>query len=51
MLTVAMHDPCDTSAVRRLGTATGLTIFPVLAASDELERALRQLAPMPPGTS
>jgi hypothetical protein len=46
MLTVAMHNPRDTEAVARLTTATGLTIFPVLAAPDELERTLRQLAPM-----
>lgn len=43
MLTVAMHDPSDANAVLRLRSATGLTIFPVLAASDELERALRQI--------
>ncbi|MGH2514233.1 MAG: hypothetical protein ACRDHP_01120 [Ktedonobacterales bacterium] len=43
MLTVAMHDPHDAAAVLRLRSATGLAIFPVLAASDELERALRQI--------
>lgn len=44
ILTVAMHDPSDSAAVLRLRSATGLAIFPVLAASDELERALRQIA-------
>lgn len=44
VLTVAMHDPRDAGAVLRLRSATGLAIFPVLAALDELERALRQLA-------
>lgn len=44
MLTVAMHDPHDHEALRRLGAATGLAIFPVLAAPDALDRALRQLA-------
>ncbi len=46
MLTVAMHDPCDAAAVTRLSVATGLTIFPVLAAPDSLDRALRQIAPV-----
>jgi hypothetical protein len=46
MLTVAMHDPRDIAAVTRLSAVTGLTIFPVLAAPDELERALRHLATM-----
>jgi hypothetical protein len=46
MLTVAMHDPRDIAAVTRLSAETGLTIFPVLAAPDELERALRHLAAM-----
>lgn len=44
MLTVAMHDPRDATAVLRLRTATGLAIFPVLAAPEELERALHQIA-------
>jgi len=44
VLTVAMDDPRDSAAVLRLRSATGLAIFPVLAAPDELERALRQLA-------
>ena len=44
MLTVAMNDPRDQQAVLRLGAATGLTIFPVLAAPDDIERALRQIA-------
>lgn len=43
-LTVAMHDPGDNDAILRLHDATGLTIFPVLAAPDQLARALRQLA-------
>lgn len=43
-LTVAMHDPCDDDAILRLRDATGLAIFPVLAAPDQLARALRQLA-------
>jgi hypothetical protein len=43
-LTVAMHNPRDAAAVLRLRAATGLSIFPVLAAPDELERALRQYA-------
>lgn len=46
MLTVAMNDPCDQQAVLRLGAATGLTIFPVLAAPDDIERALRQITKM-----
>lgn len=46
MLTVAMYDPRDMAAVTRLSAATGLTIFPVLAAPDELERALRHLSAM-----
>lgn len=44
MLTVAMHNPCDAAAVLRLRAVTGLGIFPVLAAPDQLERALRQIA-------
>jgi hypothetical protein len=43
MLTVAMNDPLDQQAVIRLGAVTGLTIFPVLAAPDDIERALRQI--------
>ncbi len=42
-LTIAMHDPSDTHAVRRLHTLTGLNIVPVLAAPDEIDRALRQI--------
>lgn len=42
-LTIAMHDPSDQHAVRRLHTLTGLNIFPVLAAPDEIDRALRQM--------
>lgn len=42
-LTVAMHDPTDAQALRRLQTLIGLSIFPVLAAPDEIDRALRQL--------
>ena len=43
-LTVAMGDPADSAAVQRLGVETGLSIFPVLAAPDALDRALSQLA-------
>ena len=43
-LTVAMGDPADSAAVHRLGEETGLCIFPVLASSDALDRALSQLA-------
>lgn len=46
MLTVAMNDPRDEQAVLRIGVATGLTIFPVLAAPDDIERALRQITPV-----
>ncbi len=42
-LTIAMHDPSDRLAVRRLHTLTGLNIVPVLAAPDEIDRALRQM--------
>lgn len=42
-LTVAMHDPSDTDAIQRLRALTGLSIFPVLAAPDEIDRALRQI--------
>jgi hypothetical protein len=42
-LTVAMYDPCDSAAVLRLRAATGLSIFPVLAAALEIENALGQL--------
>lgn len=43
-LTVAMGDPADSAAVQRLGVETGLSIFPVLASPDALDRALSQLA-------
>ncbi|MGH2484488.1 MAG: hypothetical protein ACRDHE_00610 [Ktedonobacterales bacterium] len=36
MLTVAMNDPLDQQAVMRLGVVTGLTIFPVLAALEDI---------------
>ena len=42
-LTVAMRNPRDARAMLRLRAATGLAIFPVLAAPDELDRALRGL--------
>jgi hypothetical protein len=44
ILTVAMQDPTNIAAMQRLAAATGLTIFPVLAAEGELDRALDQLA-------
>jgi hypothetical protein len=44
VLTVAMDNPHDTGAVLRLRAATGLTIFPVLALPEELDRALDQIA-------
>ena len=44
VLTVAMQDPTNIAAMQRLAAATGLTIFPVLAAESELDRALDQLA-------
>jgi hypothetical protein len=43
-LTVAMQDPTNVEAMQRLGVATGLTIFPVLASAGELDRALEQMA-------
>ena len=43
VLTVAMRDPADSAAVQRLAAATGLTIFPVLAAERDLTGALEQL--------
>jgi hypothetical protein len=43
-LTVAMGDPADSAAVQRLSVETGLSIFPVLASPDALDRALSQLA-------
>jgi hypothetical protein len=43
-LTVAMRDPTDMLAMQRLAAATGLTIFPVLAAPSDLSRALAHLA-------
>lgn len=42
-LTLAMHDPGDTEALQRVRALTGLSIFPVLAAPDEIDRALRQI--------
>lgn len=42
MLTVALEDPCD-AAVLRLRAVTGMNVFPVLAASEEIGRALRQI--------
>ncbi|HEX8034296.1 MAG TPA: hypothetical protein VF510_10635 [Ktedonobacterales bacterium] len=42
-LTIAMHDPTDRGAIQRLHALTGLSIFPVLAAPDEIDRALRQI--------
>lgn len=42
-LTVAMRNPQDARAMLRLRAATGLAIFPVLAAPDELDRALLEL--------
>jgi type II secretion system (T2SS) protein E len=44
VLTVAMQNPSDACSVQRLHGATGLTVFPVLADADEIERALAQLA-------
>lgn len=43
VLTVAMRDPSDLCALQQLAAATGLTIFPVLAAPDDLDRALAAL--------
>lgn len=47
-LTVAMGNPGDAAAIRRLRLATGMAIFPVLVAPDELDRALRQMGTTPP---
>lgn len=43
MLTVAMLDPQDQSALARLQQETGLHIFPVLTHPQELQTALEQL--------
>lgn len=43
-LTVAFDAPWDRRLLLRLRAATGLLIFPVLTAPEELERALRELA-------
>jgi hypothetical protein len=43
MLTVAMLDPQDQSALTRLQQETGLHIFPVLTHPQELQTALEQL--------
>ena len=43
-LTVAMRDPRDLAAIMRLRSATGLSIFPVLAEGEELSRALDVLS-------
>ena len=43
MLTVAMLDPQDQSALTRLRQETGLHIFPVLTHPQELQTALEQL--------
>ena len=40
ILTVAMHDPTDRAAIDRLASASGLTIFPVLANQRDLARTL-----------
>lgn len=42
-LTVAMLDPQDQAALKRLEEVTGLRIFPVLAQPDQLESAIAQL--------
>ncbi len=42
-LTMAMEHPGDTQSVERLRQATGHTIFPVLAAADDISRAIKQL--------
>jgi hypothetical protein len=42
-LTVAMRDPGDTAAMRRLRLASGMAIFPVLVDQAELERALGEM--------
>lgn len=44
VLTVAMDNPRDIAAVLRLRAITGLSIFPVLALPEELDRALEQIA-------
>ncbi len=44
MLTVAMLNPQDSSALDRLQRETGLHIFPVLTHPDALQTALEQLA-------
>ncbi len=44
ILTVAMLNPQDRSALERLRRETGLRIFPVLTHPDALERALAQLS-------
>jgi hypothetical protein len=46
VLTVAMRDSSDLSALQRLAASTGLTIFPVLAAPDDLACALAALEPV-----
>ncbi|HLY31119.1 MAG TPA: hypothetical protein VKQ36_08815 [Ktedonobacterales bacterium] len=46
-LTVAMERPDDQQALLQLRLTTGLAIFPVLSASDEIERALASLASEP----
>ncbi len=43
MLTVAMSNPQDNQALKRLQKETGLHIFPVLAHPQELQTALKQL--------
>lgn len=43
MLTVAMSNPQDNQALKRLQKETGLNIFPVLAHPQELQTALKQL--------
>lgn len=45
VLTVAMRDSADLCALQRLATATGLTIFPVLASPEDLARALNGMEP------
>ena len=42
-LTVAMSNPCDSSAIARLRRETGLHIFPVLTHPQTLQAALDQL--------
>ena len=43
MLTVAMSNPQDNQALKRLQKETGLSIFPVLAHPQELQTVLQQL--------